>query len=159
LVADLGVALETAGIAFALLQGMGVVARVIVGWVADRVGSAFATLMVLAFGSSGTALLTASITAAWPSWAIGAAATVSAFAATSWKGVYMGEVARMASPGRIGDATSGSTFLTFIGYVLGPVAFATVVARTGSYRIAFALAALLPLTALLLLWTKRPPRP
>jgi MFS family permease len=67
----------------------------------------------------------------------------------------MGEVARMAPPGKIGDATSGSTFLTFIGYVLGPIAFAAVVAQTGSYRIAFALAALLPVSALVLLRAKR----
>ena len=79
----------------------------------------------------------------------------SGFAATSWNGVYMGEVARMAPPGKIGDATSGSTFLTFIGYVLGPLVFSAVVEHTGSYRIAFVLTALLPLSALALLRAKR----
>jgi MFS family permease len=151
LVAALDVGLETAGIAFAVLQGTGVVARVCVGWIADRAGSAFATLNVLAVGSAATALGMAAMTASWPWWAIVAAAIASGFAATSWNGIYMAEVARLAPAGRIGDATSGSTFLTFIGYVLGPIAFATVVAGTGSYRIAFALAALLPLTALAVL--------
>jgi len=155
MVADVGMPLETAGIAFAVLQGTGVVARVCVGWIADRVGSAFATLNVLALGSVATALGTAAIAPGWPLAAILAAGIASGFAATSWNGVYMGEVARMAPPGKIGDATSGSTFLTFIGYVLGPLVFSAVVEHTGSYRIAFVLTALLPLSALALLRAKR----
>jgi MFS family permease len=155
MVAELGLPLETAGIAFAVLQGTGVVARVCVGWIADRVGSGIAILTVLAAGSIATPLITASINSAWPFWAILAVAVASGFAATSWNGIYMAEVARMAPPGKIGDATSGSTFLTFIGYVLGPVAFATVVGQTGSYRIAFVLAAALPLSAVLLLRAPR----
>jgi MFS family permease len=151
LVADLGIRLEAAGVAFAVLLGTGVVARVCVGWIADRVGSGVATLTVLAVGSAATALVTAAITPSWPWWTILTAAIASGFAATSWNGVYMAEVARMAPPGRIGDATSGSTFLTFIGYVLGPIAFSAVVAQTGSYRIAFVLTAALPLSGLLLL--------
>ena len=155
LVDALGLPLETAGIAFAVLQGTGVVARVCVGWIADRVGSGIAILTVLAAGSIATPLVTASIDPSWPFWAVLAIAVASGFAATSWNGVYMAEVARMAPPGKIGDATSGSTFLTFIGYVLGPVAFATVVEQTGSYRIAFILAALLPLSAVMLLRAPR----
>jgi MFS family permease len=151
----LGLPLETAGIAFAVLQGTGVVARVCVGWIADRVGSGIAILTVLAAGSIATPLVTASINSSWPFWAILSVAVGSGFAATSWNGIYMAEVARMAPPGKIGDATSGSTFLTFIGYVLGPVAFATVVEQTGSYRIAFVLAAALPLSAVLLLRAPR----
>lgn len=157
LVAALGFSLETAGIAFAVLQGTGIVARISVGWLADRVGSGIQTLTALAIGSIGTPLVTAAMTPSWPWWAILVTAIVSGFAATSWNGVYMGEVARMAPPGKIGDATSGSTFLTFIGYVLGPLAFSTVVASTGSYRLAFTLAAILPLTALALLRTHREP--
>jgi MFS family permease len=151
LVEDLGVPLAQAGIAFAVLQGTGVVARVSVGWLADRVGSALSTLTVLGMGSSVTALLAMAMTASWPWWLVLAAGVASGFAATSWNGIYLGEVARVTPPGRIGDATSGSTFLTFIGYVLGPVVFAAVVEAWGSYRLAFALIAVLPLTALALL--------
>jgi MFS family permease len=151
LVDALGEPLETAGLAFAVLQGTGVIARVCVGWIADRVGSGILILTVLAAGSIATPLVTAAMTSAWPFWAILAIAVASGFAATSWNGIYMAEVARMAPEGRIGDATSGSTFLTFIGYVLGPIVFATVVEQTASYRIAFLLAAALPLSAVLLL--------
>jgi MFS family permease len=151
MVAAVGLPLETAGIAFAVLQGTGVVARVCVGWIADRVGSGILILTVLAAGSIATPLVTASMSQAWPFWAILLIAVASGFAATSWNGIYMAEVARMAPEGRIGDATSGSTFLTFIGYVLGPFVFATVVEQTASYRIAFLLAAALPLSAVLLL--------
>jgi MFS family permease len=151
LVTALGYGLAAAGIAFSVLQGTGVIARICVGWLADRVGSAVATLTVLGVGSTATALAMAAMSAAWPHWLVLATAVASGFAATSWNGVYMGEVARMAPPGRIGEATSGSTFLTFIGYVLGPVAFAAMVEHTGSYRLAFLAIAALPPTALALL--------
>jgi hypothetical protein len=73
------------------------------------------------------------------------------FAVTSWNGVYLAEVATLAPPDRVGEATSGSTFCTFIGYVVSPTLFAAIVAATGSYPGAFLLTAALPLTAALAL--------
>jgi MFS family permease len=151
LVDGLGHSLQEAGIAFAVLQGAGVVARIVMGWVADRLGAALRTLRILAGAAAAGALLAGAFAPAWPIWSIHAAAIVMGFTATSWNGLYLAEVARVAPPGRIGEATSGATFLAFIGYVLGPVAFAALVAATGSYRIAFLTTALIPASGLALL--------
>lgn len=146
LAAHLGLSLTLAGLAFAVMQGAGVVARVAVGWVADAVGSARATLIGLAFASAAVTAAIAMLTGAWPDWAILGLAGVAGFAAASWNGVYLAEIAASAPAGQVGQATAGSTFLTFIGYVVGPTAFGAVVTATGSYHTAFAIAAVAPLT-------------
>ena len=146
LATGLGLSLALAGLAFAVMQVVGVVARVAVGWIADSVGSARATLLVLAVASALVTGVVAGVTEAWPTWLIVVLAGCSGFASASWNGVYLGEIAARAPDGLVGQATAGSTFLTFIGYVVGPIAFGTVVTATGSYQFAFALAAVLPLT-------------
>jgi MFS family permease len=93
----------------------------------------------------------AAIGPGWPVAAIVAVSAVSGLAVTSWNGVYLAEVATLAPPDRVGEATSGSTFCTFIGYVVSPTLFAAIVTATGSYPGAFLLTAALPLTAALAL--------
>jgi MFS family permease len=155
LVADVGITLTAAGIAFAVLQGIGVIGRVVIGWLADRIGSAMQTLVALAVGSTGATFLIAASASDWPWWAILTSAGVAGLAATSWNGVYLAEIARVAPTGKVGDATAGASILTFIGYVLGPAAFAMIVDLTASYRLAFAAAAMLPLTAVIVLQNGR----
>lgn len=142
----LGVSLAVAGLAFAVMQGVGVAARVAVGWIADAVGSARATLLALALASAAATAAVACITPAWPAAAIVAVAAVAGFAVASWNGVFLAEIAAAAAPGQVGQATSGSTFLTFIGYVVGPIGFGEAVAAAGSYQAAFAITAAAPLT-------------
>lgn len=151
LVADLGMPLTAAGVAFAVMQAAGVAGRIVIGWLADRIGSAMRTLAALALGSTCASLLTGACQSDWPWWVILSSAGASGLAATSWNGVYLAEIARVAPPGKVGDATAGTSILTFVGYVLGPAAFAVLVDVAGSYRIAFALAALLPLSAVIVL--------
>ena len=157
MVTDIGLALASAGVAFAVMQGMGIAGRIIIGWIADRVGSAMRTLTALTLASIGAALVTAAITPDWPRWAILLVAGATGLAATSWNGIYLAEIARVAPPGRVGDATSGASILTFIGYVLGPASLALLVEYTGSYRLAFVLMAALPAAAVALLQRSRRP--
>jgi hypothetical protein len=77
-----------------------------------------------------------------------AAGVLAGVASISWNGVYLAEVARAAPPGKIGDATAGSTFFTFIGYVIAPAIFAEAVRFTGSYALCFAGLAILPAISL-----------
>lgn len=156
LASGLGIQLPVAGLAFAVMQGVGVVARIAVGWIADVVGSARLTLLALAVASSAATAAVSGITDVWPTWAIIALAGAAGFAAASWNGVYLSEIAAAATEGMVGHATSGSTFLTFIGYVVGPIAFGAVVSATGSYQVAFAAASVAPLTgAVSLLYAMR----
>ena len=151
LATDVGLTLAFAGGIFAVTQAAGTVSRVAVGWVADRIGSARVTLALLALASCILMATVASIGPSWPVAAIVAVSAVSGLAVTSWNGVYLAEVATLAPPDRVGEATSGSTFCTFIGYVVSPTLFAEIVAATGSYPGAFLLTAALPLTAALAL--------
>jgi MFS family permease len=156
LVADIGVSLTSAGVAFAVMQGAGVAGRIVIGWLADRVGSAMRMLFGLAASSTGAVLLVATTGAFWPWWAVLGSAGLAGFASTSWNGVYLAEIARVAPQGKIGEATSGATLLTFIGYVLGPALFAMIVDYAASYRIAFVVAALLPASTAMVLRQARP---
>ncbi|MBM3596618.1 MAG: MFS transporter [Alphaproteobacteria bacterium] len=147
LTTELGFSLAVAGFVFATMQIIGVFARVIMGWVADRLGSALRALLLLSGASATMALATAAIGSAWPVWLVTAVAAVTGFAAASWNGVYLSEVAHVVGSEHVGDATSGSTFFTFIGYVVGTSAFATAVAVNGSYALTFAIIAAMPVSA------------
>jgi MFS family permease len=159
LVADIGTTLTAAGVAFATMQGTGVAGRILIGWLADRVGSAMRMLSWLAAGSTAAVLLVAATAPGWPWWAVLSSAGIAGLAATSWNGVYLAELAHVAPPGKIGEATAGASLLTFVGYVLGSAAFAIIVDQTESYRIAFGLAALLPASAVIVLRQARPLAP
>src|SRR3546814_19868738 len=50
-----------------------------------------------------------------------------------WNGVFLAETARVAPPGRVGEATGGVLSVTFSGVVLGPPALTLMVAATGGY--------------------------
>ncbi|MCK6449791.1 MAG: MFS transporter [Alphaproteobacteria bacterium] len=152
---EIGLSLAAAGSLFALGQGVGVPGRVFVGWVADRLGSGVRMLLLLALGSGTMMIVTALITPAWPPAAIAAASALAGLTVGTWNGVYLAEVASAAKPEAVGEATSGSTFLTFIGYVVGPFVFALIVGWTGSYAPAFIAAGALPLLGALVLMRLR----
>ncbi|MCC7272468.1 MAG: MFS transporter [Alphaproteobacteria bacterium] len=147
LTADLGFALTAAGTAYAVLQGMGAVGRVLAGWLADRT-SATATLMLLGASSCTALVLTASLATLAPWGAVLAVAAFAGLAAVSWNGVYLAEVARTAPAGKVGDTTSASSFFTFIGYAAGPAAFSALVEATGRYDLVFLIFAALPASAI-----------
>jgi MFS family permease len=135
LVETRGLSLVQAGSAFAAMQGSGVVARIVLGWLADRTGRPVVNLLVQGLVASGAVLLLAAMPAA-PSLALAATlAGLAGFVAASWNGVYMAEVARLSPRDRVSDATSGSTLLTFLGYVAGPALFGLLVTLSGSWLV------------------------
>jgi MFS family permease len=90
-------------------------------------------LLVQAFVASGAVLLLAAMPAA-PSLALAATLSgLAGFVAASWNGVYMAEVARLSPHDRVSDATSGSTLLTFLGYVAGPMLYGLLVTASGGW--------------------------
>lgn len=126
-----GLDLLAAGHAFASMQAAGMVARIALGWLADRTGRAVLNLLVqgvvAAAVVAGFVLLPAGTSAG--EFALAAAAV--GFVAASWNGIYLAEIARLAPRGRVAEATSATTILTFQGYVFGPIAFAAAV-RAGA---------------------------
>src|SRR5260221_5792251 len=68
LVANIGITLTAAGVAFAVMQAAGVAGRIVIGWLADRIASAMRALIGLAAGSTGALLLIAATGGNWPWW-------------------------------------------------------------------------------------------
>jgi len=126
-----GLALEQAGFAYACMQGAGVFARVLLGWLADRTGRPSVNLTAQAY-IAGVLVIVYGLLPVDASLALTATiATAVGFFGASWNGIYMAEVARLSPPDRVADATSGSTMFTFLGYVAGPSLFALAVPAFG----------------------------
>jgi MFS family permease len=138
---DLGLAIAAAGAAFAAMQTAGFGARIAMGWLADRIGSARRTMIMLAMGGGTMILAVSSMSPTWPWWLIAVTSGLAGATAGSWNGVYLAELARVAPPGKVGEATSGSTFFTFMGYVAGPSTFSALIGLAGGYGAAFVLTA------------------
>jgi nitrate/nitrite transporter NarK len=141
LVARVRLDLVSAGAVMALAQAAGVGARILWGWVADRLLPPRSLLMLLGFMMAVAGAVTGLIGEAWPLAAIVAVTMVLGASALGWNGVYLAEVAQLAPAGAVGAATGGALSLTFLGIVIGPPLFSALVAATGSYRPAFLAAA------------------
>ena len=125
--------LVQAGTAFAAMQSAGVVARIILGWMADRTGHATVNLLFQAFVASLTVLALALLPLDASPALITLLCAASGFLAASWNGISMAEVARVSPPDRVGDVTAGTTLFIFLGYTVGPTAFAALVTLSGGW--------------------------
>jgi MFS family permease len=132
-----GFALTVAGTVYATMQLAGVIGRLVLGWAADRLGDAVRSLAV-------HGILAASLSAAFVLLAPGAPwfialmlAFMCGFTSASWNGIFLAEVARVAPPDRVAEASSGAIMLCFIGYLTAPSAFAFAVSQTGSWTLPF----------------------
>jgi MFS family permease len=151
LTTEVGFTLAVAGAAFSAMQLSGTFARVFMGWLADKIGGRNA-LMLLATCSCAMILVVARIDVSWPLWVVVVIGLMAGITSTSWNGVYLAEVARLSPPGKVGDATSGSTFFTFGGYLLAPIVFAYALPFVGSYGRCFVALAAIALTVVPVLW-------
>ncbi len=164
LVETRGFSLVQAGAAFAAMQSAGVVARIILGWLADRTGHATVNLLVQAFAASAVVLTLALLPRDAGSGLITLLCAGSGFLAASWNGISMAEVARVSPPDRVGEVTSGTTLFIFLGYVAGPSVFAGLVGWSGGWvvpmvAIAVQLAVVAALVSLMLFRASRLPAP
>jgi MFS family permease len=137
LVANFGLSLPAAGFVFAITQVTGVLGRVLLGWLSDRVGSAVAVLQAVAITSGATSVALALATPDWPFWALCLLAGVAGITVTSWNGLQLAEIARAAPRNLIAETTAGATVVVFMGYVVGPSAFALLVAATGRFDVGY----------------------
>jgi MFS family permease len=150
--------LVLAGSVFAAMQFAGVVARILLGWVADRTGNALGNLVAQGFVAGGAILALALLPADAGFWPLALIAVLCGFFGASWNGISLAEVARLAPAGKVADATAGSTIFVFLGYVAGPSIFATLVSLTGSWALPQILVAaqLLLVSALVGLTLRKP---
>ncbi|MCR0984643.1 MFS transporter [Roseomonas populi] len=146
-----GLSLVQAGAVFAAMQAGGVLARIILGWMADRTGNAAMNLLGQGLGGAASVALFVLLPPLGfvPTLLLG---LLSGSLVASWNGIYQAEIARLSPPGRIAEATAGSTTLSFLGYLIPPAIFSVLVTTTGSWLLPQLLAAgQLLLVALLVL--------
>ncbi|MGH8674246.1 MAG: MFS transporter [Burkholderiales bacterium] len=130
--------LVLAGFVMAVSQIASVAGRVLWGVLADRVFRRRTMLGLLGLGMGLVAIATLASGPDWPRWLLFLFASVFGATAVGWNGVYLAEVARLAPAGKVGEATGGCLFFTFLGVVVTPPAFNAALAFTANYAAAFA---------------------
>jgi MFS family permease len=135
-----GMSLVQAGVVFAAMQLGGVLARIVLGWMADRSGHAAMNLVGQGLGGAAAVTLFVLLPPLGFGWTA-LLGLVAGSLVASWNGIYQAEVSRLSPPGRIAEATAGSTTLCFLGYLIPPGIFAVVVTLTGSWLLPQLLAA------------------
>jgi MFS family permease len=140
LVQEVEMALVLAGTMLALVNAAGAAGRISWGWLADRLGSGSAALILNGVVGIGGALATAAIAPHWPLALVAATGALFGFCVLGWNGVTMAVIVRRSPAGTVAQATGGTLFITYIGIVLGPALFALLHDHAGvSYGAGFAL--------------------
>lgn len=135
-----GKTLAQAGHLVATLLVASTVARIFFGWLADRMGSGLHLLCLLAI-AAGSAIALLIATGSANPWLLYPCMALVGATSMGWNGVHMAELARVSPPALIGDVTSGASLFGFIGSICGPLAFAVIANRTGSFDWPFLLVA------------------
>lgn len=140
-VSGLGYDLSAAGVAFAIMQATSVFGRILLGWVADRLGSPRRLLALIGLASAASSLVMAFVGPSWSYAAFCLLAAVAGVFVSSWNGVQLSEVARACPAHLVREASAGATLIIFLGYVAAPAAFALLLTLTGRFDIGFMLCA------------------
>jgi predicted MFS family arabinose efflux permease len=151
-----GMSLITAGLVMAVAQGSGIVGRILLGWIADRLLRPARVLGLLGTGMAAASVATSLISSAWSLPSVFLVTAILGLTGLSWNGVYLAEVAAIAPSGAAGAATGGALSMTFLGIVLGPALFSAVVSLSGSYTLGFCIVAAGAFMGGLLAWSVRP---
>ncbi len=137
LIEDVKMTLVRAGFLLSIAQVAGIVGRIVWGALVDRGVKPRLMLGLLGIAMSAGALLSAAFSPEWPFFAVLIVCALFGAAAIGWNGVYLAEVARVATPQFAGMATGGSLFFTFAGILVGLPAFSLIVEKSGSYPLGF----------------------
>jgi MFS family permease len=156
LIEDGGMTLIQAGIILSTAQASGIIGRIVWGALADRYVKPRLLLGILGIAMAAGALSAAVFSSQWPYTAILIVCALFGAVAIGWNGVYLAEVARVATPEHAAMATGGSLFFTFCGILLGLPAFSLMVERAGSYPFAFVIVAMTTLACGALMLLSRP---
>jgi MFS family permease len=141
LMEDVKMTLVQAGILLATAQAGGIIGRIVWGALADRCVKPRIMLGVLGIAMAAGALSSAAFSLQWPFFAVLIVCALFGAFAIGWNGVYLAEVARVATPEFTGMATGGSLFFTFAGILIGLPAFSLIVEKSGSYPLGFGIVA------------------
>lgn len=137
LVAD-GWSLVAAGAAAGTVMACGAVGRVSWGVVADRIGSGLRVLALIGFVSA-ACMVAMRFLPAFPAPVQLLVLAVFGFCISGWNGVMMAETTQHCAPADTGRVIGGTLVYTFLGVMIGPAAFATLLDVVGSFGTTFLL--------------------
>jgi MFS family permease len=132
----LGLSLALAGTIYSTMQVSAFAGRVLVGFIADRLGSTRLMLILMAVASSCALVLLAQYDAEWPRPLLFASAGLTGISIATWNGLFLAEIAKVAPHDEVAEATASSTFFTFVAYMITPPLFGALV-WFGDYAIAY----------------------
>lgn len=155
MVESFALSLVVAGLVMAVSQAASLIGRVLWGVFADRVLTRRKMLGLLGLGMGASGLAALAAAPDWPRGLLFAYAALFGATAVGWNGVWLAEIAQLSS-GRASEATGGCLFFTFLGVVLTPLLFNSVLALGGSYSAAYPLFAVPALAAGIALLARMP---
>jgi MFS family permease len=135
-----GKTLAQAGQLVATLLVASTFSRIFLGWLADRLGGGRRLLCVLG-PAAGAAIALMVGTAGTIPWLLYPCMALVGATAMGWNGVFMAELARASPPALTGDVTSSANLFGFVGSICGPLLFAVLARKTGSFDWPFLLVA------------------
>ncbi|MEM7407336.1 MAG: MFS transporter [Pseudomonadota bacterium] len=144
---EVGYSPEQAGLVFASLHMSGIVSRVVLGVIADRLIATRWVLVWLGIILSGAFGLILLLDSSWPLAGVYVVMAIAGASGNGWVGLYFAELARLSPPERVAEIAAGSQFVTYLGIVCGPILFATLLKTLNSYQACFVLFGLLALTS------------
>ena len=150
--AQLSMVRAGAVLSVAMLSGM--IGRLLWGAAADYFRNARVVLIALGTVTALCALIMTQVTPQWPYVALLILAGVYGAVTLGWNGVYIGELARVAPPGKVAMATGASLACAYFGAVFVPPLFVLVLSLTGSYVWGFLLLCGLAVTGVVSLLQK-----
>lgn len=151
LVHETGLGLPVAGFLFSVMQVSAIAGRLLLGFAADRTGSALRIIQAAAFLSGLTSVVLVFSIGSLPVWATGALLVAAGVLITGWNGIHLAELAQRAPATRIAEVSSGGMILVSLGLMSGPFITASLLALTERFDFAFLSVAALPMLASLLL--------
>lgn len=132
---EVGFSEAAAGLVFAGLHISGISARIVFGFIADKLATARTILVCLCFVLAAALVLASLFSPLWPLLFVYLVVFIAGGSGNGWVGLYYAEIARLTPVEQVAEITGASQFFTYIGLLTGPVLFAAGLALTDSYRI------------------------
>ncbi len=149
---QLGWSLAAAAGVLAASQVASTVARIGFGWLADRWIAPSRLLAMMGLAMAASCLALAALGPGSAAAVVIAVALAGAGTAMGWNGVYFANLAAQVSRQDMARVSGATQFYTFGGGMVGPLLFGECARIGGSYSLAFALLALVPVGAGIALW-------